>query len=93
MGYGRRPSSETIDRLGNMADGLFIWSSTLCSLLEDKLSCPDPHGTLTAILQSQQSTGDNSILADLYYGAINLRFPKTDHKEKLKKYLGAVLVL
>ncbi|KAH6905197.1 hypothetical protein BKA70DRAFT_1565193 [Coprinopsis sp. MPI-PUGE-AT-0042] len=91
--YGRKPSSQMIDRLVEKANGLFIWSSILCSLLADKLSCPKPHDTLAAILQSKQSIDDSNTLANLYHGAINLRFPKPDHKAKLKVFLGAVLVL
>jgi hypothetical protein len=91
--YGRRPSAESIEKLVQRADGLFIWTSTFCSVLEDELSCPNPHDTIHATLQSQQRIGDNETLANLYHGVISLRFPKPDHKSKLKAFLGAVMVL
>jgi tetratricopeptide (TPR) repeat protein len=91
--YGNKPSTQIIDQLADRANGLFIWSSTVCSVLEDELSCPNPQDTLTAILRSERSVDDDHILASLYYSAIQLQFPKPDHKAKVRVVLGALLVL
>ncbi|KAH6888789.1 hypothetical protein BKA70DRAFT_1572891 [Coprinopsis sp. MPI-PUGE-AT-0042] len=90
---GGKPDKAAITQLVAKADGLFIWTATVCSLLEDEVCCPNPEETLAAILQSRRSVGETDIMATLYHNAIALLFPKTEHKEKLKAYLGAALAL
>ncbi|KAH6893670.1 hypothetical protein BKA70DRAFT_1200984 [Coprinopsis sp. MPI-PUGE-AT-0042] len=91
--FGSKPSPQSIKELAEKAGDLFIWAATISSLLEDEMSYPNPQNTLAAILQSRQTIGDTNILADLYYNAINTRFPETKHKKEVKKFLGALLVL
>ncbi|KAH6888785.1 hypothetical protein BKA70DRAFT_1572889 [Coprinopsis sp. MPI-PUGE-AT-0042] len=91
--FGSKPSPQSIKELAEKAGDLFIWAATICSLLEDEMSYPNPQNTLAAILQSRQTIGDTNILADLYYNAIHTRFPEPKHKKEVKKFLGALLVL
>ncbi|KAH6893726.1 hypothetical protein BKA70DRAFT_1536349 [Coprinopsis sp. MPI-PUGE-AT-0042] len=91
--FGRNPEPRTISQLANKADGVFIWMSTVCSLLEDEKACSNPEETLSAVLNSQQSVGDTDVLAHLYHKAIALRFPKPEHRATLKAFLGAVIAL
>ncbi|KAH6893690.1 hypothetical protein BKA70DRAFT_1536284, partial [Coprinopsis sp. MPI-PUGE-AT-0042] len=88
-------NTDVIRHLAVRADGFFIWTSTLCALLEDKSNSPDPYDTLSAFLkpEPEYTTNNTDVLASLYHTAINLRFPLPYHKALLKLYLGGVLVL
>ncbi|KAH6893683.1 hypothetical protein BKA70DRAFT_1201000 [Coprinopsis sp. MPI-PUGE-AT-0042] len=90
---GQKPSEVSITQLVIKASGLFVWTATVCSLLEDEVCCPDPEETLGAILHARRNVGETNIMATLYHSAITLLFPKPEHKEKLRAYLGAALVL
>ncbi|KAJ3530256.1 hypothetical protein NMY22_g8653 [Coprinellus aureogranulatus] len=89
--YGRKPGTNEVARFATMAEGLFVWLSTACSLLESSFTSPQE--VLTAILYSRQSVGAKSGLANLYFKAIGLLFPRSEDKEHLLKFLGLSIVL
>ncbi|TEB36872.1 hypothetical protein FA13DRAFT_1727247 [Coprinellus micaceus] len=90
---GRRPFMSQTTRLAELANGLFIWASIVCSLLKKRLSVSSPNQTLEAILQSQQKLGENESLAGLYFQALMWLFPDSVSQKLAQKYLAATLVL
>ncbi|TEB36816.1 hypothetical protein FA13DRAFT_1086071 [Coprinellus micaceus] len=90
---GQRPSPSQTTQLAELANGLFIWASIVCSLLKKRLSATTPNQTLEAILHSRRRLGENESLAGLYHQALLWLFPDSDDQELAQKYLGATLVL
>jgi hypothetical protein len=91
--YGRKPTSEDVAGLALRADGLFIWSATVCSLLEDSRSPSSPQDTLASIVNLRHSVGESDSLASLYSDAILLLFPKPEHQRILMTFMGLTMVL
>ncbi|KAJ3534870.1 hypothetical protein NMY22_g6731 [Coprinellus aureogranulatus] len=89
--YGRRPGTQEIMELVTMAEGLFVWLSTACSLLENTLSSPQE--ALTAILYYRKGIGHRSHLADLYSKALGLLFPHPEGQNDLGLFFGLTMVL
>jgi NACHT domain len=89
-GWSESDAHKTIAALIKTAGGLFIWITTLCSFLEDQRSYVNPQEVISALLESGNT---NNVLAHLYHTTVKLRFPESEQKTSLKKYLGGVLVL
>ncbi|TEB23414.1 TPR-like protein [Coprinellus micaceus] len=87
----RKPWEQQVMSLAGMANGLFIWIATACSLLER--AGFNPHNTLTNILKRRQNVGESHALARLYYHAIGLVFPDPESKHAVRELLGFMLVL
>ncbi|KAJ3520452.1 hypothetical protein NMY22_g12751 [Coprinellus aureogranulatus] len=92
-GPGMRPRSRDVARLAEKASGLFIWTATACSLIEDRLNPLSPRDTISAILSSRRGSGGSGDMGQLYRRAIVLLFPTPEHQETAQKFLGAIMVL
>ncbi|KAJ3540404.1 hypothetical protein NMY22_g4308 [Coprinellus aureogranulatus] len=91
--YDQSLSANQVSNLVKLANGLFIWASTVCSLLNKRLSLSSPSQTLNSILYSNRSLGAEGGLAGLYHQALSWLFPNSEGQDILKRYLGATLVL
>ncbi|KAJ3512641.1 hypothetical protein NMY22_g15273 [Coprinellus aureogranulatus] len=91
--YDQSLSANQVSNLVKLANGLFIWASTVCSLLNKRLSLSSPSQTLNSILYSNRSLGAEGGLASLYHQALSWLFPDSEGRDILKRYLGATLVL
>ncbi|KAF8191206.1 tetratricopeptide repeat-containing protein [Pholiota molesta] len=91
----RKPDQLTIRRLATQAEGLLIWAATVRSLLSNEFDERYPHQILDHILWSEEKLGTRSgeQLECLYRDAITTLFPKPDMQEKLRDFLGAMMVL
>ncbi|KAF8954224.1 hypothetical protein BDZ97DRAFT_1928594 [Flammula alnicola] len=92
---GRKPDQQTINRLATHAHGLLIWAATVRSLLSHESDERYPHVILDQILSSEEKVGTRSgeQLERLYRDAIATLFPEPDMREKLRNFLGAMMVL
>ncbi|KAF8966660.1 tetratricopeptide repeat-containing protein [Flammula alnicola] len=92
---GRKPDQQTINRLATHAHGLLIWATTVRSLLSHESDERYPHVILDQILLSEEKVGARSgeQLERLYRDAIATLFPEPDMREKLRGFLGAMMVL
>ncbi|KAF8191208.1 tetratricopeptide repeat-containing protein [Pholiota molesta] len=91
---GRKPDQLTISELAARAQGLLIWAATVCSLLSHEFDQRYPHQILDQILSSREKVGTRSgELERLYRDAIATLFPTPDMHEKLRDFLGAMMVL
>ncbi|KAF8961753.1 tetratricopeptide repeat-containing protein [Flammula alnicola] len=92
---GRKPDQQTINRLATHAHGLLIWAATVRSLLSHESDERYPHVILDQILLSEEKVGARSgeQLERLYRDAIATLFPEPDMREKLRNFLGAMMVL
>jgi hypothetical protein len=91
---GRRPDQLTISCLATHAQGLLIWAATVCSLLSHEFDQRYPHQIVDQILSSREKVGTRSgELEHLYRDAIATLFPTPDMQEKLREFLGAMMVL
>ncbi|KAF8968449.1 hypothetical protein BDZ97DRAFT_2072848 [Flammula alnicola] len=92
---GRKPDQQTINRLATHAHGLLIWAATVRSLLSHESDDRYPHVILDQILLSEEKVGARSgeRLERLYRDAIATLFPEPDMREKLRDFLGAMMVL
>ncbi|KAF8966679.1 tetratricopeptide repeat-containing protein [Flammula alnicola] len=92
---GQKPDQQTINRLATHAHGLLIWAATVGSLLSHESDERYPHVILHQILSSEEKVGTRSgeQLERLYRDAIATLFPEPDMREKLRNFLGAMMVL
>ncbi|KAF8966689.1 tetratricopeptide repeat-containing protein, partial [Flammula alnicola] len=91
----RKPDQQTINRLATHAHGLLIWAATVRSLLSHESDERYPHVILDQILSSEEKVGTRSgeQLERLYRDAIATLFPEPNMREKLRNFLGAMMVL
>lgn len=91
--YGHRPPPKYISTLAEQADGLFMWSNIVCSLLKKGLGLASPNKTLESILYSRRRTGETGSLTNLYNDVLSWLFPDAEEQEFLRLYLGTILAL
>ncbi|TEB36668.1 hypothetical protein FA13DRAFT_1076790 [Coprinellus micaceus] len=90
---GRRPAPWRIIQLAKLANGLFIWATVVCSILQKRLSRLAPEDILDSILTARRGLGDSEQLATLYYQAIMWLFPDPEGRDLFREYMAATLAL
>jgi hypothetical protein len=90
---GRPPASWRVIQLAELANGLFIWATAVCSILQKRLSRLSPDDILDSILAARRALGDTEQLATLYYQAIKWLFPDSEGQDLFQEYMGATLAL
>ncbi|RXW23987.1 hypothetical protein EST38_g1854 [Candolleomyces aberdarensis] len=88
---GEEPTvdDDVIAKLANLSGGLFLWASTVTSMLMPSFSDLSPHEILRGILQNHSLQG----VWGLYQFALNCLFPSLNDRTSFQQYFEAIIAL